>query len=288
MFHLFDLHIHSAFSDGQIDTDTMIQMYIDSEYKIIGLADHVFPGAMYSHPRDSNMNPKGLGNNFNAENLRYRKKVIRFYDKKYPQIRILNAGEVDTAMPNGALTLPRGINSDFFDYLMIVKHHTIPKEFSFLYKKFPNMEKWMWKHNPRLRINAFVYEQGLYAAFNKYKVDILAHPQELMPKAIGHYMDRKRMKRFVLMCKKHGVALELNHLIKDRFTPRDSIKWFYPILEMGHEYGVKFSLGSDFHGFKKNSLKELINHGQTMMSLVEKYDLELIDPHKFLPENTGK
>ena len=38
-----------------------------------------------------------------------------------------------------------------------------------------------------------------------------------------------------------------------------------------------FSLGSDFHGYKKN-LRELMNKSQEMYKLVEKYDLRLFNP----------
>ena len=61
----------------------------------------------------------------------------------------------------------------------------------------------------------------------------------------------------------------------------------HPILEYGHQYEVKFSLASDFHGFDKD-VPRYLNKSQEMFQLVEQYDLKLIDPHKFLPENTGK
>ena len=40
---------------------------------------------------------------------------------------------------------------------------------------------------------------------------------------------------------------------------------------------MSFSLGRDFHGYKKN-LRELMNKSQEMYKLVEKYDLRLFNP----------
>ncbi|MBD3351763.1 MAG: hypothetical protein GF364_09790 [Candidatus Lokiarchaeota archaeon] len=282
----FDLHMHTLFSDGQIDLDLQIQTLIDLGYDIVGFTDHVFPGAIYKHPVNQGLNPSGLVTCFSKSMLEYRKQVIRFYDKKYPQIRLLNAGEIDI-YPHGKLTLPQGITADFFDYLMVAKHQTLPKPLSFLYKKHTKLEKWMWKHNPRLLLNEQLWEKGLYTAFEKFKPDVFAHFQEGMPKSIGILKNKDKMKRFVLMCKKYNVAIELNNLFWDKKHKINHTKWCYPILEYGHEYGVKFSVASDFHGFDKDYKKNL-DKSREMMKLVEKYDLNLIDPRKFLPENTGK
>lgn len=265
---MFDLHVHTPFSDGQHDMDTILTLLIDLGIKIVGFADHVFPFAIYKHSRKSNMNPKGLVNNWSAKQLIYRKDVFEFYDKKYPKIHILNGAEIDI-YPNGVLSLPPGISKDFFDYLMIAKHHTLPLPLKFLYKRTPKVECWMWKYNPRLRLNTYLWEKGLYEAFRRWNPIIFAHPQDGMPKCIS----RNRMKRFVLYCKKHDVALELNNF-KDVMPYR-------MMLEYGHEYGVKFSLGSDFHGYKTN-IRELMNKSQEMYNLVEKYDLLLLNPYNLM------
>lgn len=268
MFHHFDLHVHTPFSDGQHDIGTVIELLIDMGIKIVGFADHVFPFAIYKHPRKSNLNPKGLVNNWSKKQLIYRKQVIEYYDKKYPQIHILNGAEIDI-YPNGALSLPLGISKDFFDYLMIAKHHTAPFPLNFMYKRTPNIQCWMWKHNPRLILNAYLWEKGLYQAFQRLTPEIFAHPQDGMPK----YMSKARMKRFILNCKRHNVALELNNF-KD-------MGMYKMMLEYGHEYDIKFSLGSDFHGYKEN-IRQLLNKSQEMYELVEKYDLKLLNPYDLL------
>lgn len=282
-FHQFDLHVHTPFSDGQISIDKMLQILIELGIKIVGFADHVFPGAFYTHPPNKNLQPSGLVTCYSAEMLHYRKQVFRIYEKKYPKIRILNGAEIDV-WPHGGLTLPPGIKSDFFDYLLISKHHTVPKDFGFLFKKFPKTERWLWQHSPRLKLNEYLWEKGLYATFERYHPNVFAHPQEGMPKSIGVLKNRDKMKRFVLMCTKNDVAIELNNLFWDRKKKVSYYEWFYPILEYGHECGTKFSLASDFHGFEKE-ISFYLNKSQEMVELVETYDLDLIDPHKFLPEN---
>ena len=82
-FYQFDLHIHTPFSDGQIDFDTLIHALIENDVKIAGFSDHIFPFAIYTHPKRGKINPKGLVNNYSAKQLRYRKKIIKFYDRKY-------------------------------------------------------------------------------------------------------------------------------------------------------------------------------------------------------------
>ncbi|MHA1341821.1 MAG: PHP domain-containing protein [Promethearchaeota archaeon] len=280
----FDLHMHSPFSDGQINLDLQIRTAIKLGLKIIGFADHIFPFAIYKHPKDGSIQPSGLVNCFSADFLKYRKEVLRYYDKKYPQIRILNGGEIDI-YPHGTLTLPKGIKPSFFDYLLVAKHHTLPKDFGFLFRKYPKLEKWLWMHDPYLKMNEYLWEKGLYAAFMRYKPDIFAHFQEGMPKSIGYLRNKEKMKRFVLMCKKYNVAIELNNLFWDKKRQINHIKWCYPILEYGHEYGVEFSIASDFHGFEKD-IEKYLNKSQEMLELVEKYDLKLIDPTRFLPENS--
>jgi histidinol phosphatase-like PHP family hydrolase len=266
MFHHFDLHVHTQFSDGQKDLDSILKTLIKNKIKIVGFADHIFPGAMYKH--------KGLGitNCYSAERLNYRKEVFRLYDKKYPEIRILNGGEIDI-YPHGSLSLPKGITSDFFDYLLVAKHHTIPKPIN-IFKKTPKVERWLWKHNPRLKLSKSLWFRGLAAAFERYHPDVFAHLQEGIPK----YLNGADFKRLVYICKKNNVAIELNHF------PLKKLKGLLPIAKKN---GVKFSLASDFHGFSGDMVKNL-NHSQEMYEIAVEYGLELIDPHDFLPENRSK
>jgi histidinol phosphatase-like PHP family hydrolase len=250
-FHFFDLHVHTPFSDSQFPLDTIIQGLIDNGIKIVGFTDHVFPLAIYHNPKRFGAERR-FNNGYSVDLLRYRKEFFRIYNKKFPKIRFLQSAEVDIN-PRGKLTLPRGITPDFFDYLLVSKHQTVP---TFPREIYENM-----------------WEAGIYKAFADYRPDVLAHPHEHMPK----HLDGDRMKRLALYARKYGVALELN---KSKFN-EDKIK---PLLEYGHECGTTFSLCSDFHGFKKDILDEL-NYSQHMYEIAEKYDLALIDPRKFLPEN---
>ena len=268
-FHFYDLHVHTFFSDGQWDFDTVLRILIKNGIKIVGFADHIFPGSLYNH------DTWGLANTYSADKLRYRKGYIRWLDKKYPEIRILNAGEID-CLPDGRLSLPRGITRDFFDYILVSKHHTFPKNLD-LWKKFPKLEKWMWKHNPNLRLMRLMYKKGIQATFSKFRPDVFAHCQENLPK----HMSMADMKWFILTAKKYNVAIELNHFNR---------KPYFPLLTLGKKYGVKFSLGSDFHGFTRDidEITEQLNHSQEMYELAQDYGLQLLDPHKFLPPDPAK
>ncbi|MHA1793840.1 MAG: PHP domain-containing protein [Promethearchaeota archaeon] len=246
-FHLFDLHCHTPFSDAQWGFDTIIQGLIDNGIKIVGFADHVNPVSLYR-------NPKRLGKErrfvytFSRKFLNYRRNYFKYLDKKYKKIRILCGGEIDI-YPHGGIALPPGISAADFDYLLLVKHFTLPP--------FPyNLKEYLW-------------EKGLYKAFTRYKPDIFGHPQDGMPIKLPIY----KLKRMMLMAKKLDIALELNHV--KRYKKYDTF------LEMGHQIGNKFSLGSDFHGFQ-DDIKKQLNHTQEMYELVEKYDLNLIDPRKFI------
>ena len=137
MFHEFDLHIQTPFSDGQWDLESLIQGLIEIGIKVAAFADHVFPMAMYKHGPE--LYPSGLTNGFSKHFLRYRKGYIQYLDKKYPQIHLLCSGEIDL-YPNGRLSLPKGIIPSDFDILMVAKHHTAPKPLN-LWKKFPKLDR---------------------------------------------------------------------------------------------------------------------------------------------------
>lgn len=274
---LFDLHCHTPFSDSQWGFDEMIKAIINLNIKVVGFADHVFPGAMYKHP--PSIGPfMGLRNCYNAETLRYRKGYIKYLNRKYPQITFLNGGEIDV-LPQGTITLPRGIDSNFFldagSYLMVVKHHTVPKPFTFLYKKRPEIEKWMWVNNPRWKLNARLYEKGTLACFQRIQPEIFAHPQENVPR----YQSDAFIKRLMMYCAKYNVAFELNHYTrKEVYDPR--------FLEFGVKYGVEFSVGSDFHGFGTKILEDKFNEGLEMFDLAKDYSANLLNPMKFLKDRT--
>lgn len=254
-FHLYDLHCHTPFSDGQRDFDTLIEALVDIGIQIVGFADHVNPFSMYHNPKRFK-DQRRFVITYSARLLRYRKKYFEYLDRKYPRITILNGAEIDI-YPHGGASLPRGISPAFFDYLMLVKHHTLPP--------FPGP----WKEH--------MWEKGLYAAFARYEPDVFGHPQEGMPRGLS----REKIKRMMLMARQHGVALELNHVKKKFKNVND-------FLDLGHELGIEFSLGSDFHGFQDDIKKQLL-HSQEMHELAEAHDLKLLDPRKFIQKrNNGR
>jgi histidinol phosphatase-like PHP family hydrolase len=260
---LYDLHVHTVYSDGQIDMDTLLQLLIKNGVKIVGFADHVFPLGFAFHK-----NPKLFSPYFDVQRLQYRKKVFELYQKKYPQIKILHGAEIDI-YPNGALSLPKGIHPNFFDYLLVSKHHTVPKPLN-IFKKTPKMEQWLWKHDPGLRLNEYLWEKGLYTCFQQQYPDIFAHPQIGMPK----YMNKRKLERFVLYCKKYHVAIELNHF------PKHELK---SILEYGNKYQAEFAPASDFHGFGRN-IEEKLMHSREMFELAQEFSLKIMDPKKMLEQ----
>ncbi|MHA1730774.1 MAG: PHP domain-containing protein [Promethearchaeota archaeon] len=271
---LFDLHIHTPFSDGQWDVDTVVRGLIKVGVKVAGFADHLFPFAMYFHGKRKLERHKtpGLARMYSAERLRYRKAFIRALDRKYPQIRLLNGAEVD-AYPHGGLSLPRGISPDFFDYLLVSKHHTLPKPLN-LFKKFPKLDRWSWAHSPRKRLMRCLWYKGLAATFRRFHPDVFAHPQEGMPK----YMTTADYARLVHACKNNGVALELNHFPLEEHEE---------LLLLARERGVKFSLASDFHGFS-GDVEGALAESRRMYELAGRYGLELIDPGVFVRRVDGE
>ncbi|HMF31672.1 MAG TPA: PHP domain-containing protein [Candidatus Lokiarchaeia archaeon] len=270
---LYDMHVHTPFSDGQHDIDTVLKAMIRHGVKIVGFADHIFPTQWC----------------YSKAHLEYRKKVLRRYQRKYPEIRILVGGEIDL-WPNGSLTLPRGVSPDDFDYLLAAHHHTVPKQLEFVTKRTPYAARWLWKHSPYLRLNKRLWKLANRACFARYHVDVWAHPQEGMPR----FMTREEYKEFVLLCKTHRVALELNQFpALGRHPVQHFVQKYHRnlevLLEYGQKYHLQFAVSSDFHGFAKNwEQRDLIECIDPMFDLAAAWDLELLDPRKFLPENTGK
>jgi len=262
----YDLHVHTIYSDGQIDMDTLLTLLIKNGIKIVGFADHIFPLGFYYHKKHNLFSPY-----FDVDRLHYRKKAFELYQKKYPQITILHGGEIDI-YPHGTLSLPKGITPNFFDYLLVSKHHTVPKILN-LHSNFPKLEKWLWKNEPRRRLNTYLWEKGLYSCFERFRPDIFAHCQEGMPR----HMSLERLERFVLYCKKYDVAIELNHFTRDKYRYGE----LKPILEFGNKHDAVFCCASDFHGFGDDIEGKLL-HSREMLELAEKFSLRLLDPTKFV------
>ncbi len=269
----FDLHVHTPFSDGQRDIDSVLKAMIRQGVKIVGFADHIFPSQKC----------------FSKAMLEFRKKVIYHYEKKYPQIRILVGGEIDL-YPQGTLSLPRGIGPDHFDYLLVAHHHTLPMQLNFVFKRTPKAERWAWEHTRYLRLNKHMWKRATYYAMSRYPIDILAHVQEGLPK----YMTDDEYKQFALNCKKYNVAIELNQTpvpLPRRFP--NFIKKYHmrldPLLDYAKQYHVKFSIASDFHGFGNDwERRKIADFLDAVYWIAEQWDLELIDPTQFLPENKSK
>ncbi|NMC05287.1 MAG: hypothetical protein GYA24_08755 [Candidatus Lokiarchaeota archaeon] len=279
---LYDLHVHTPFSDGQVDFDTMLGILTRLNVEFVGFADHVFPGAMYVHSRTMPICP-GLTNCFSESTLRRRKAVFRLLQRKHPRITILHSGEVDT-FPDGTLALPPGITPDFFrdagSYLMVAKHHTIPKQLNYIYKHRGAMmptDPWAWRYSPRLRLNALMWEKGVYATFARYHPDVLAHPHETMPL----YLPEHRVRRLLLSCKKHGVAYELNYAEKPRTYLKEVFTW-------GEKYQTPFTIASDFHGFGRKPFEDIFNEGLEIFELAERWNLNIVNPEKYLQDRSRR
>jgi histidinol phosphatase-like PHP family hydrolase len=211
---------------------------------------------------------------YSKERLEYRKAFLRLYQKKYPQIRILVGGEIDI-YEGGKLTLPTGIDPSHFDYLLVSKHFTLPINLDYLYRYPPMLEQWIWTHNPRLILNKEMWFRGIHANFHKDFPDIFAHPQWNMPKN----MMEADYKRLAWLAMKYHVAVELNPQF------RKNLRRMLDVLSKYRDR-IKFSLGSDFHGREKDmDLVSEANLSQEMYEMAQEYQLNLIDPHIFLPEN---
>jgi histidinol phosphatase-like PHP family hydrolase len=266
------LHVHTPFSDVQIPFETLIKVLIKLNVKIVGLSDHVNPVSIYLHPKTFG-SFAGVQNWYSAKKMGYRKEYIAWLNRKYHNIAFLHGGEIDI-IPPGILTLPKGITPDFFrgpgSYLMVVSHMMgSSKYIDSSYRHHPKLERWMWKYNPDLLLRTRLWETASYHAFNRYHPDIFAHPQENIPR----YFSEARIRRFMWYLKKYDIAYELNHFFKYVKIPE--------ILKWGAHYGVKFSIGSDFHGFKRDDEAEF-QEGLTMFDLAQEWNLELLDPRKFL------
>ena len=97
-----------------------------------------------------------------------------------------------------------------------------------------------------------------------------------MPK----WMSEADYKRLAWMAMKYNVAIELNPNL-----PADQRRMLDVLSRYRNK--LKFSLGSDFHGFKKDLVWES-NLSQEMFEIAQEYQLTLIDPHIFLPENRNQ
>lgn len=265
-FHAFDLHVHTFFSDGQIDLDAQFELLHQNKIEIVGFADHIHPGS-------------GC---FSKERLEYRKSLLRLYERKYRKygIRVLIGGEVDI-LEAGHITLPRGITPEHFDYLQVSKHHTLPKQIPMMQKK-PNWDKWLWAHDLGLILNKMIWIKEIHNCFKCSAPDILAHPTWNMP----GYMTDAEIKRLVWLAWKYGVALELNPNNRSHWASKNERTRVLKIFSK-YRHLLRFSLGSDFHGFKKEKLWEM-GLSQEMYEEAIQYGLKLIDPHDFLPEHRSE
>ncbi|MCD4779277.1 MAG: DNA polymerase/3'-5' exonuclease PolX [Candidatus Omnitrophica bacterium] len=76
-----DLHVHSSWSDGKDNIETLVQAAIKREYQYIGICDH--------------SEKLVIANGLSAEAVFKKKKEIAVLQNKYPRIHILHAAEVE-------------------------------------------------------------------------------------------------------------------------------------------------------------------------------------------------
>lgn len=189
-----DFHIHSNYSDGSSSIEEIVKTALDYGYKFVGIADHS-QSAKYAG---------GLS----IEKLIERNRVIDRIQKKYPQIKILKAMEVDI-LGDGSLDYPDDILAQL-DIVIAAIHSGFTK-------------------NPEERI--------IKAMENKY-VKIIAHPTgRLIGSRESYQIDLDKIFKKAI---ETDTCLEINAYY-ERLDLNDYS------CRKAKEYGIKFAIGTDAH-----------------------------------------
>ncbi len=189
-----DFHIHSNYSDGSSSIEEIVKTALNYGYKFVGIADHS-QSAKYAG---------GLS----IEKLIERNKEIDRIQKKYPQIKILKAMEVDI-LGDGSLDYPDDILAQL-DIVIAAIHSGFTK-------------------NPEKRI--------MKAMENEY-VKIIAHPTgRLIGSRESYQLDLDKIFKKAV---ETNTALEINAYY-ERLDLNDYN------CRKAKEYGVKFAIGTDAH-----------------------------------------
>jgi len=189
-----DFHIHSNYSDGSSSIEEIVKTALNYGYKFVGIADHS-QSAKYAG---------GLS----IEKLLERNKEIDRIQKKYPQIKILKAMEVDI-LGDGSLDYPDDILAQL-DIVIAAIHSGFTK-------------------NPEKRI--------MKAMENEY-VKIIAHPTgRLIGSRESYQLDLDKIFKKAV---ETNTALEINAYY-ERLDLNDYN------CRKAKEYGVKFAIGTDAH-----------------------------------------
>jgi DNA polymerase (family 10) len=189
-----DLHIHSNYSDGSNSIEEIVKEAIKYNYRFVAIADHS-QSAKYAG---------GLS----IDELIKRNKEIDEIQKKYPNIKILKAMEVDI-LGDGSLDYPDEILKQL-DIVIAAIHTGLKKE-------------------PEKRI--------LKAMENPY-VKIIAHPTgRLISSRESYSID---LEKIFKKAAERNIALEINSYY-DRLDLNDYN------CRKAREYNVKMAIGTDSH-----------------------------------------
>ncbi|HOK80392.1 MAG TPA: DNA polymerase/3'-5' exonuclease PolX [bacterium] len=192
-----DFHIHTNYSDGISTIEEIVKKAIEMGYQFIGLCDH-------------SQTSKFAGG-LNVERLRERNKEIDRIARKYPQIKIFKAAEVDI-LGNGEMDYPDEILAEL-DFVIGSIHQGFKKN---------------------------VTERMIKAMENRY-VDIIGHPTgRLISSREGYEVDIDKVIEYAA---KTGTALEINAYY-DRLDLNDvnAMK--------AKEKNVMIAIGTDAHNIK--------------------------------------
>jgi histidinol phosphatase-like PHP family hydrolase len=205
---MFDLHIHTTFSDGECTIDKVPLMAKLKRLNFVAIADH------YSEYKKVHNRMTG--------------KTIQKYIEKLNEVGVYKSVEVDI-LEDGSVSISKK-NANRFDFI-IAGVHTLK-----------NRKFWI---DPRPIWNPKGFVDDLLKVFIKAMrtglVDVLAHPTWL-PWSIRHMTDRlidkDWIKSVIKTAKENDVAIEVNGAWK---VPKESF------IEECLRQKVSMSVGSDAH-----------------------------------------
>ena len=252
---MIDFHVHSTFSDGQEEVETLIDLAAKRGVRRLAITDHF-----------DSMDPSLRNKNATAEELRAHFTRIRAYaawKRKTTPIRVFCGVETCTDM-DGQLRLPEECVKECD--VIITSPHYVEGEYPFQKGQY-FLDSYWEKYKQKLL--AMAAGEG----------DVLGHPMGYLPigpmleegttfmsrQAIckdicARYFDKDFICRLGAALKRSGKACELHGASS---TPPD---WAVKLL---HGQGAIFSVGSDAHS------AELLGKNERAMRLASELGLRL-------------
>lgn len=192
-----DLHVHSTWSDGFMTIEEVAQNALGLGYEYIVISDHTVG--------------LGIAHGLDEGDLKKRQVEIDAVQKKYPNIKILSAVEVNIKA-NGSLD----IRDDMLQKLDIV--------IASVHTSFRQDKETMTKR--------------IVGAINHPHVDIIGHPSgRLIGQRESYEVDWFEVFK---ACAQTGTALEIS-AFPNRLDLRDYL------VQSAKDYGVRFSIATDSH-----------------------------------------